>query len=98
MTGAATTAQWLTCAGIGTGTSAVVLGLLKLAIDGPPEFPYREPPAGQPPALPAAPVPAAAPAAVSRPRHAGPPAVDETQPITCLQPTRARHSKGPAWN
>ena len=92
MNGAATTAQWLTCAGIGTGSSVVVLGLLKLALDGPPELPYRERPAARLPVLPG---PAAC-ATVHRPRHAGPPRVDETQPLTCVQPTRARHSKGPA--
>ncbi|MFE1925846.1 hypothetical protein ACFW91_25145 [Streptomyces asoensis] len=93
MSGAATTAQWLTCAGIGTGGGAVVLTLLKVAVDIAVERPFPEPPAA-PPALPA-PVPAPT-AAVVKPRHAAAARVDETQPITCVQPNRARHSKGPA--
>lgn len=88
MSGAASTAQWLTCAGIGTGGGGVVLGLLKLALDTEPIVPYRESPASRP--APVAP-PAEAPA-----RHAGPPQLDETHPLIRFQPTRARHSKGPA--
>lgn len=89
---AATTAQWLTCAAIGTGSGTAVLGLLKLALDGPPhlELPHRAPrtrPATPPPAP------------VTRARHAGPTALDETAALTCVRPSHARHSKGhPAWN
>jgi len=86
---AATTAQWLTAAAIGTGGGGLALGLLKLALDGMPAAPR---PARQPacsaPAAPAEPTPEA--------RHAGPPLRDETQPLIRYQPTRARHSKGPA--
>lgn len=95
MSGAATTAQWLTCAGIGTGGGVVVLGLLKVALDVSCDRPFPEPPTAQPPALSAS--APAVPAPVHQPRHARPPRVDETQPITCVQPIRARHSKGPAW-
>lgn len=90
---AATTAQWLTSAAIGTTSGAVALGLLKLALDAPPlhlELPHRAPrtrPATTSPA----------PAAGAR--HAGPAALDETAALTCVHPSHARHSKGqPAWN
>ncbi|MDX5569357.1 hypothetical protein PYK79_47280 [Streptomyces sp. ID05-04B] len=86
MSGAASTAQWLTCAG--TGGGAVALGLLKLALDTEPVTPRRESHASRPdPVAPAAEAPA---------RHAGPPQLDETHPLIRFQPTRARHSKGPA--
>lgn len=29
--------------------------------------------------------------------HAHPAALDETAPLTCVQPDRARHRKGPSW-
>lgn len=89
MNGAATTAEWLTCTGIGTGATTVVLGLLKLAVDGPPELHLDR--AQSPPPAPRAALPARAPR--RRPRHAATPAVDETQPIHCVQPARARHAK-----
>ncbi|WP_328439317.1 hypothetical protein OHA71_23555 [Streptomyces sp. NBC_00444] len=89
MNGTATAAQWLACFGIGTCTSAAVLWSFKRALDAalgpanrPPEQDSLIPP---PPAL-----PARAPA--RRPRHAAPPLVDETQPITRVQ-RRARHAK-----
>lgn len=93
MSGAATTAEWLACSGIGTGTGAAVLGLLKAALDGSGHQAAaacraedRYPPMPTPAALPAR-------APQLRPRHAAPPLVDETQPIRCVQPHRARHAK-----
>ncbi|MEU9149161.1 hypothetical protein AB0D59_01070 [Streptomyces sp. NPDC048417] len=92
MTGPLTTAQWLTGAGIGLGSSTVLLGLLKLALDGPPLPDYsatRKAPAAPPPSLPAR-------APQRRPRHAAAPAFADTLPLTRVQPYRARHSKDAA--
>lgn len=93
MNGAATTAEWLACGGIGTGVGTVVLGLLKLGLDapdltGPRARPEADvsPPASTPPPLPAR-------APVRRARHAAPLLVVETQPVRCVQPDRARHAK-----
>jgi hypothetical protein len=88
--GPATTAQWLACSGIGAGTGTVVLGLLKLAIDGRP----ATAPAPQATTSPV-PVPPALPtrAPVRRAQHAAPPLVDETQPLIHVRPPHARHAK-----
>jgi len=54
--GTATAGQWLVCGGIGCGTGAVVLGLLKLALDttpAPTPTTDRLPTLQQPSALPA---------------------------------------------
>lgn len=92
MSGAATTAEWLACAAIGTGGAAVVLGLLKAALDSDhhPAVTTRLPAYVPPPALPGR-------ATQRRARHAAPLLVDETQPIRCVQPGRARHAKDTAW-
>lgn len=83
---AATGIEWLACAGIGTGGGTVLLGLLKAALDsGHPDDTTRPPAHVPPPALPAR-------APRLRARHAAPPLVDETQPIRCVQPHRARHA------
>lgn len=89
MSGPATTAEWLAAGGIGTGTSAVLLGLLKAALDhdAPPDYWTTRTP--RPPIVP--PMPSHAP--LQRPRHAAPAALAETQPVTCVQPIRARHAK-----
>lgn len=91
MSGPATTAEWLAAAGIGTGTGTGLLLLLKLALDAAPhEWANRtqrsEPATEQP-------------LAEHARWHSRPAAPDETQPITCVQTTRARHSKEgrPAW-
>ncbi|MFF8485221.1 hypothetical protein [Streptomyces antibioticus] len=91
MSGAATTAQWLTSAAIGTAAGLPLLLLLKVALDRDADRPQRTHPGPRTP-TPATPHPAA----VSRARHAAPHRPDETQPITCVQPQRARHSKGHA--
>ncbi|MDT7847250.1 hypothetical protein [Streptomyces justiciae] len=85
---AASAADWLTCAGIGMGTGVVALGLLKAALDGdhPQTTAPRLPGYLPPPALPAR-------APRLRARHAAPPLIDETQPIHCVQPSRARHAR-----
>ncbi|WP_330349627.1 hypothetical protein [Streptomyces sp. NBC_00582] len=92
MTGATTTAEWLACAGIGTGGGTTVLLLLKVAIDGPPhlELPHPKLPRRAP--RPVSPPPAQA----GHGRHAGPAALDETASLTCV--SHARHSKGRPWN
>ncbi|MFI1723879.1 hypothetical protein [Streptomyces sp. NPDC020489] len=93
MTGAASAAEWAACAGIGTGVGAVSLVLLKVWLDGSghraaatcrAEDRYLPVPA--PAALPAR-------APQLRARHAAPPLVDETQPICCVHPRRARHAR-----
>jgi hypothetical protein len=84
--GTATAGQWLACSGIGCGTGAVVLGLLKRALDteaGPGHT--ARPPVKQPPPLPAR-------AAQSLRWHAAGHLLAETQPIR-VQPSRARHAK-----
>ncbi|MFI5685854.1 hypothetical protein [Streptomyces sp. NPDC051636] len=89
MNGPATAAQWLAAGGIGTGTSAVLLGLLKVALDEgelPDYWATRKPPR---PATP--PMPSYAP--LRKPRHAAPPALTETQPLRRVRPQHARHSK-----
>lgn len=58
MNGTASVGQWLACGGIGCGTGAVVLGLLKRALDttpapAPAPAAERMPTVQQPPALPA---------------------------------------------
>ncbi|MER6531196.1 hypothetical protein [Streptomyces sp. NPDC001508] len=91
MTGPATTAEWLACAVIGTGTAGAVLVLLKTVLDEgrlPDCWAARPTPRPCPPAL-----PSYAPRRARR-RHAGLPALDETQPLTRVQPQHARHSKG----
>lgn len=90
MNGTASAAEWLTCSGIGCGAGAVVLGLIKLALDTEPTTrpsrpSHRYPPITPPPALPAL-------APQSLRWHAAPPVVTETQPIR-VQPSRARHAK-----
>jgi hypothetical protein len=86
VSGPATAAQWLTAAAIGTGGGGLALGLLKLALDAAP-CPVRQ--SDRPAAVaPAVPAPEA--------RHAWPADLDETYPLIRYQPTRARHSKGPA--
>ncbi|MER7930528.1 hypothetical protein ABTY96_46720 [Streptomyces sp. NPDC096057] len=90
MTGPASTAQWLVCSGIGCGTGAVLLGLMKLVLDSTGEAaaqPVHAPrlPAYQPPPA----LPARAP--VRRSKHAAPLALAETQPIRVLH--EARHAK-----
>jgi hypothetical protein len=89
--GAATTAEWLACGGIGTGIGTVVLWGLKCALDLdadllPDVRAHRLPPIPAPPALPAR-------APQRRPRHAAPLLAVETQPIHCVQTDRARHAK-----
>ncbi|WP_406157684.1 hypothetical protein [Streptomyces canus] len=90
MNGAATTAEWLACSGIGTGVGTVVLGLLKLGLDtdsnAAADSVHHYPPVPAPPALPAR-------APQRRPRHAAPLLAVETQPINCVQTDRARHAK-----
>lgn len=91
MNGAATTAEWLACGGIGTGVGAVVLWGLKCALDFdadllPDVQAHRYPPAPKPAALPAR-------AAQCRPRHAAPAVMAETQPIRLVPPHHARHAK-----
>lgn len=91
MTGPATTAQWLMCSGIGSGTGVILLGLVKLALDGDGEAAAR--PVHDAPRVPAYQPPPALPARapVRRPRHAAPLALAETQPIRVLH--EARHAK-----
>ncbi|MET7475117.1 hypothetical protein ABZT17_12255 [Streptomyces sp. NPDC005648] len=88
MNGTASATEWLVCSGIGCGTGALVLGLIKLALDtegvGPGLTAHRSPAAPPPAAL-----PARAPA--RRPRHAAPLVLAETQPIRVLH--HARHAK-----
>jgi hypothetical protein len=87
--GAATTAEWLACGGIGTGVGTAVLWGLKCALDAdllPDVQAHRFPPIATPPALPAR-------APQRRPRHAAPPAVAETKPIRLVPPHHARHAK-----
>lgn len=43
MTGPASTAQWLVCSGIGCGIGAILLGLVKLALDTGVEAPAHAP-------------------------------------------------------
>ncbi|WP_330339361.1 hypothetical protein [Streptomyces sp. NBC_00557] len=89
MNGPATAAQWLAAGGIGAGTSAVLLGLLKAALDQgelPDYHATRKPPRPQVP-----PMPTRAPQ--RRPRHAAPPALAETQPLRQVRPQLARHTK-----
>ncbi|MEU6376759.1 hypothetical protein [Streptomyces sp. NPDC046909] len=83
-----TTAEWLACTGIGTGAGVIVLGLLKALLDSDSHQGAEShlPPCEPPPALPAR-------APQLRARHAAPPLVDETQPIRCVQPHRARHAR-----
>ncbi|MEU1276505.1 hypothetical protein [Streptomyces sp. NPDC005799] len=90
MNGTASAAQWLTCSGIGCGTGAVVLGLIKLALDtestaarGRQEDRY---PAYQPPPA----LPARAPQSLRW--HAAPSLLAETQPIR-VQTSHARHAR-----
>ncbi|MET9100003.1 hypothetical protein [Streptomyces antibioticus] len=90
MNGAATTAQWLTSAAIGIAAGGPLLLLLKAALDLDADRPQQAHPG------PRTPTPATPHPAVSRARHAAPHHPDETQPITCVQPLRARHSKGHA--
>jgi len=89
MSGAATTAEWLACSGIGTGTGVVVLGVLKAALDhgALPDYHATPRPLRVPP------MPSHPPAHWPQPRHAAPPHLDETQPVICVQPRRARHAK-----
>lgn len=90
MNGTASAAEWLTCSGIGCGAGAVVLGLVKLALDTEPTTSPRRP-AHRYPAAPAPPaLPAHAPQSLRW--HAAPPLVDETQPIR-VQLSHARHAK-----
>ncbi|MEU1478944.1 hypothetical protein [Streptomyces sp. NPDC005760] len=90
MNGAATTAEWLACGGIGVGGGAVLLGLFKAALDtdsnAAADSVHRYPPLPAPPPLPAR-------APVRSPRHAAPLLALETQPIRCVQSDRARHAK-----
>jgi hypothetical protein len=91
MNGAATTAEWLACGGIGTGLGAAVLWGLKCALDLDADLlpgvqAHRYPPIPAPPALPAR-------APQRRPRHAAPPPLAETQPIRLVPPHHARHAK-----
>lgn len=87
MNGTASAAEWLACSGIGCGTGALVLGLLKLGLDLEPVGAdnadrldaYRPPPA----------LPTSAPQNLRW--HAAPPRVDETQPIRVQH--HARHAK-----
>lgn len=90
MNGTASLTEWLACSGIGCGTGAVFLGLLKLGLDAEStasrnraedRYPAYQPP----PALPAR-------APQSLRWHAAPPLVAETQPIRVL-PSHARHAK-----
>lgn len=96
MTGAASAAEWAACVGIGTGVGTVVLGLLKVSLDGSGHRAAATCRAeDRYPSLPAsAALPARAPQL--RARHAAPLLVDETQPIRCVQPHRARHARGAA--
>lgn len=88
MSGAASAAEWAACAGIGSGTGIVVLGLLKVALDvGHQSTPTPRLPAYVPPPA----LPSRAPQL--RARHAAPPRLTETQPIRCVQPHRARHAR-----
>lgn len=89
MNGAATTAEWLACSGIGTGVGTVVLWGVKRALDAgllPDVQAHRYPPIPKPPALPAH-------AAQCRPRHAAPLLAVETQPIRRVPQHHARHAK-----
>lgn len=88
MNGTASAAEWLVCSGIGISFSAVVLGLMKLALDSEPvnlPDPQRWPSVEEPPAL-----PSRAPQTLRW--HAAPPAVTETQPLR-VQPYQPRHAK-----
>lgn len=91
MTGAATTAEWLTCGAIGTGTGTVLLGLLKAALDSDHQAAAACPEERLPGYVPPPALPARAPRL--RARHAAAPLVEETQPIRCVQSSRARHAR-----
>ncbi|MFR0354114.1 hypothetical protein [Streptomyces sediminimaris] len=87
MNGTASAAQWLACSGIGCGTGALFLALIKLALDEEPvgSDPADRVPAYQPPPA----LPSHAPRSLRW--HAAPPRVDETQPIRVQH--HARHAK-----
>ncbi|MGW4300376.1 hypothetical protein ACWEHT_11425 [Streptomyces sp. NPDC004646] len=88
MTGPATTAQWLAATGIGTTTTALVLAVLKTAVDGGrlPRYTPR-PATRRAPHLPACTPP-------RQPRHAAaPPDPAETQPLVRVRTHHGRHSK-----
>ncbi|MFJ3794988.1 hypothetical protein ACIPSJ_01730 [Streptomyces sp. NPDC090088] len=92
MNGPVTATEWLAAGGIGTATSAVLLGLLKLALDEGPLTDYwatRKDETRRPPALPARASSRRQHAAAAFPQHA------ETIPLR-VQSLRARHSKDAA--
>ncbi|MFC5217274.1 hypothetical protein [Streptomyces coerulescens] len=88
MNGTASAAEWLACGGIGIGFGALVLGLMKVALDS------EEVTLPDPERLPAVPKPPALPtrAPQTRRRHAAPPALAETQPLR-TQTYQPRHAK-----